>query len=81
MTDKMDTDNIVNLIQEELNKIADSDGTVSVDEQSLIDSIMAEVKKYKNMLDQSLTDGKIDQQERIHLFQGKFNIIQKAVGK
>ncbi|MCE7735397.1 MAG: hypothetical protein GPJ54_11000 [Candidatus Heimdallarchaeota archaeon] len=81
MTDKLDTHNIVKLIQEELNKIAGKDGTISSDEQSLIDSIVIEVGKYKELLDRSLDDGKIDQQERIRLFQTKFAIIQKAVSK
>lgn len=81
MTDKLDADNIVKQIQEELSKIAGEDGSISSDEQSLIDSIVVEVGKYKNLLDQSLEDGKIDQQEGIRLFQSKFAIIQKAVGK
>ena len=81
MTDKLDADNIVRLIHEELNMIAGSDGTISADEQSLIDSIIIEVEKYKILLDKSLDDGTIDQQERIRLFQTKFAIIQKAVGK
>ena len=81
MSDNLDADNIVKLIQQELDKIAGKDEAISSDEQSLIDSIMSEVGKYKELLDRSLDDGKIDQQERIRLFQTKFAIIQKAVGK
>lgn len=81
MEDMTGTDGIVYLIEEELSKIAGKDGTITAEEQALINSIMTEVTKYKDVLDQSLSDGKITQQERIRLFQGKLNIIHKAVGK
>ena len=79
MTDNIETDEIVLKIENELNKIAGKDGIITTEERKLVDSIMVEVGKYKYILDQSLADGKIDQRERIKLFQGKLMIVQKTV--
>ncbi|OLS22132.1 MAG: hypothetical protein HeimC2_30570 [Candidatus Heimdallarchaeota archaeon LC_2] len=79
MSENIETEKIVQIIQNELGNIADQDGKVTEEEQTLIDSIMLHINKYKNILDEALANNKIDQQERIKLFQGKLNIIQMAV--
>ena len=81
MPDDSETEKIVLMIKDELNKIAGKDGRITTEEKALIDTIMLEVNKYIVNLDKALYDKKIDQQERIKLFQGKLKIIQTAVSK
>ena len=81
MSENSETEEIMQMIKGELGKIADQDGKVTGEEQLLLDSIMVQIEKYKNILDEALSNGKIDQQERIRLFQGKLNIIQMAVSE
>ena len=75
------TEKIVEMIRQELSNIAHQDNKVSEDEQALMDKIMSEVMKYKNLLDKAIMDNKLDEQERIRLFSAKLEIIKKAVGQ
>ncbi|MHA2099941.1 MAG: hypothetical protein ACW99A_14785, partial [Candidatus Kariarchaeaceae archaeon] len=68
-------------IKNELSNIAGEDGTISTSEQGLLDTILMELNKYRDMLNQALQDNKLDQQEKIRLFSAKLDIIRKAVGK
>lgn len=81
MSEDNETAKIVNMIESELNKIAGKDGRITTEERDLIETILVEVHKYKGVLDNAISDNKIDQQERIRLFQGKLNMVQTAVSK
>ncbi len=81
VSENIETEKIILMIKNELSRIAGKDGKVTEDEQALINSILEEANKYKTILDKAISNNKIDQQERIRLFQGKLNMVQKAVSK
>lgn len=70
---------VVKLITDEITGIAKRDGVITEEEQTLIDSIETEMKKYKTLMEKALEDNEITPKERNSLFRAKLQIIKNSV--
>ncbi|MCH8906106.1 MAG: hypothetical protein IH840_03370 [Candidatus Heimdallarchaeota archaeon] len=70
---------VVRLITDEIIGIAKRDGIITEEEQTLIDSIENEMKKYKTLMEKALEDNEITPKERNSLFRAKLQIIKNSV--
>ena len=61
-----------------LQKVALEDGVITTEERKLISNIVLDVEAYSNMVDRALADGIISKNERVELFEGRIEILEKA---
>ena len=61
-----------------LQKVALEDGVITTEERKLISNIVLDVEAYSNMVDRALADGIISKKEKVELFEGRIEILEKA---
>ena len=61
-----------------LQKVALEDGVITTEERKLISNIVLDVEAYLNMVDRALADGIISKNEKVELFEGRIEILEKA---
>ncbi|MHA2250508.1 MAG: hypothetical protein ACXAD7_09100 [Candidatus Kariarchaeaceae archaeon] len=65
-------------IWDKLRDTALKDGIISDEENELISNIVLDVGAYSEMVDKALEDGVITEAEKIELFEGRMEILEKA---
>ncbi len=65
-------------IMSRLKEAALRDGIITEEENSLISNIVLDVEAYSQMVNKALEDGVIDGAEKIELFEGRMEILEKA---
>lgn len=68
-------------IWNQLRDIALADGKLSHEEQELMTTIILDIERYNQMIQQALDDGIIDVSEERELFEGRMKILEKAYDK
>ena len=55
-----------------------SDGIITLEEEKLISNIVLDVEAYNQMVHEAREDGKITENEKTELFEGRIEILEKA---
>ncbi|MHA2402546.1 MAG: hypothetical protein ACXADH_06095 [Candidatus Kariarchaeaceae archaeon] len=73
-----DSANKAREIWEKLRMAAMQDGMITEEENNLISNIVLDVEAYSQMVEVALADGIIDNIEKVELFEGRIEILEKA---
>ncbi|MHA2171328.1 MAG: tellurite resistance TerB family protein, partial [Candidatus Kariarchaeaceae archaeon] len=73
-----DSANKAREIWEKLRMAAMQDGMITEEENNLISNIVLDVEAYSQMVEIALADGIIDNIEKVELFEGRIEILEKA---
>lgn len=65
-------------IWERLRTTALQDGIITPEEDKLISKIVLDVESYSSLVDKAFEDNVISEEERIELFEGRIQILEKA---
>lgn len=78
MKKSLESANKAREVWEKLRTTAMQDGMITEEENNLISNIVLDVEAYSQMVEQALEDGIIDNIEKVELFEGRIEILEKA---